>query len=85
MTYEIEFKRSALRELGKLPKEFSRRVGLEIEKLAADPYPPGCKKLHGEMNLFRIRVGEYRVIYSIDGAKLIITIIRVGHRKDVYR
>ena len=85
MIHQIEFRASAIRELGKLPKVLSRRIALAIEKLATDPYPSGCKKLHGGMNLFRIRVGEYRVIYSIDAGRLIVTIVRIGHRKDIYR
>ncbi len=55
-----------------------------VEKLAENPYPPGVRKLSGAQHTYRIRVGDYRIIFSIFAAELVIEIIRVGHRKDVY-
>ncbi len=83
-TYEIEFRASAKKELGKLPKNIYIRVLKSLQKLTTDPRGSSCKKLVGS-ELWRLRVGDYRVVYEIVDSKLIVTIIRVSHRKDVYR
>jgi mRNA interferase RelE/StbE len=85
MRYSIEFTTSALREFKTLDRAVQRRIGSKISELGADPFPPGTKKLQGEPDHFRIRIGEYRVIYRLDGKRVVIVIVRIGHRKDVYR
>jgi mRNA interferase RelE/StbE len=84
-SYKIEWKRSAIKELKKTPKEKISRVVKAVEQLAIDPFPAGVRKLTGSEHTYRIRVGDYRVIYSVYEDRLLIEIVRVGHRKDVYR
>ena len=85
MSYTVELLPSARRELAALPKNVQRRLANRIDGLREDPRPPGAKLLQGEDRLYRLRVGEYRVIYSIEGRRLVILVVRVGHRRDVYR
>lgn len=85
MRYSIEVLPSAARQIARLAKDVRVRVARKIEALAADPRPHGVKQLHGEEQLYRVRVGDYRVIYQIKTDRLIVVIVRVGHRKDVYR
>ncbi|MBI5018644.1 MAG: type II toxin-antitoxin system RelE/ParE family toxin [Deltaproteobacteria bacterium] len=85
MVYRVELKPSADKALGKLTWHAQRRVGERIESLAADPRPPGVEKLAGEDELYRVRVGEYRVLYSIRDEVLLVLVVRIGHRRDVYR
>ena len=85
MHYEIEIKASAIRELEHLPKIIARRVSRAIDSLSSNPLPPGCQKLKGEEGLYRIRVGDYRIVYMINSGRLLIPVMRVAHRKDVYR
>ncbi len=84
-SYRIEWKNSAYKELQKLPRPTIVKVVAAISDLSNDPYPSGVKKLIGSERSYRIRVGDYRVIYEIVEDKLIIEIVRVRHRKDVYR
>lgn len=84
-SYQIEFKPSASKELEKLPRQMVVRVVAAIRGLADNPYPSGVKKLSGFDRTFRIRVGDYRVLYDIYENRLVIEIIRIRHRKDVYR
>ena len=83
--YSVSFKSSAAKELKKLPTELQLRVANTIEKLAEDPRFPGVIKLKGNDNLYRCRVGEYRIIYLVNDSKQKIVVTRVRHRKDVYR
>ena len=83
--YRITLTKSARRELEDLPVHSVRRVFPKIEALSINPRPKGCRKLAGEINLWRIRVGDYRVIYSINDSDHIIDIIAVRHRSDAYR
>jgi len=83
--YTITFARSARKELEKLPPPISKRILVRIEALAANPRPAGSLKLKGEDRLWRIRVGDYRVIYEICVRELIVDVSIVRHRKDVYR
>lgn len=82
--YLITFARSARKDMESLPAEISSRINSRIEALANEPRPGGCLKLRGEENSWRIRVGDYRVIYSIDDANGIIDISKVRHRREVY-
>ena len=83
--YEIEISRSAERQLRRLDRAAQERVGAAIRALARDPRPRGSRKLQGYEDVFRVRVGSYRVLYSISGSTLIIVILKRGHRKEVYR
>ena len=83
-SYSIEWKRAAAQELKKLPREVVERVLKAVEQLATEPYPSGVRKLVGAEHTYRIRVGDYRIIYSVMASALIIEIIRVGQRRDVY-
>ena len=82
--YEIFFKESVWKDLKKIPKRELKKILSRVEKLGSDPRPMGCEKLTGE-ELYRIRQGNYRVVYSIQDNELTVWVIKVGHRKDVYR
>jgi mRNA interferase RelE/StbE len=84
-SYEIEWKRSALKELQKLPKQVIPKIVSAVHDLSETPHPQGVRKLVGTQHTYRIRVGDYRVIYDIFEIRLIIEIIRVRHRKDAYK
>jgi mRNA interferase RelE/StbE len=83
--YDIVFIRAARRELEALPDEVGERILSSIRPLGKTPRPPGAKKLKGESNLWRIRVGDYRVLYEIQDEIKRIEISYVRHRRDVYR
>jgi mRNA interferase RelE/StbE len=85
MPYTIQFRNSALKELRKLPKVFSEQIARDINDLAKNPRPHGHKKLKGNENLYRIRSGNYRVVYHIQDKILIVLVVRIGNRKEVYR
>ncbi len=83
--YQVIISNSAEKDMEKLPSATLKKVGIAIDQLPADPRPFGCKKLKGtQENLWRIRVGDYRVVYSIADRIEVIDIRRVRHRKDVY-
>ena len=83
--FEVLIKPSAAKELEALPRKKDRqRIADRIHRLAEDPRPRGCQKLSGR-DRYRIRQGVYRIVYSIEDAQLIVVVVRVGHRKDVYR
>lgn len=84
-SYEILWKRSAVKELKQLPKETIHNINKIVTGLSDDPLPAGVRKLVGSEHIFRIRLGDYRIVYSIQAKKLIIEIIRVGHGGDIYR
>ena len=83
--YSVLFSSSADKALQKLPEKAQQRITLAVSGLADDPRPVGCVKMQGEENLWRIRVGDYRAIYTIEDKKLIVLVLRVAHRKDAYR
>jgi mRNA interferase RelE/StbE len=83
--YRILFAPSARRQLEDLPRKVQQRIAAHIDQLAVSPRPRGSIKLEGEDDLYRIRVGKYRVIYGIQDDELIVLVLRVGHRRDVYR
>jgi len=84
-TYQIEWKPSAVRELKKLDRQVVPRIVDAVEALSSIPFPQGVKKLQGSEATYRIRVGDYRVIYEVYSRRLVVEITRVRHRKDVYR
>jgi mRNA interferase RelE/StbE len=84
-SYRIEWKPSALKELRKLPNDAIGRIVVAIEALKNNPFPHGSRKLAGGRSSYRIREGDYRVVYTVAAELLVIEIIRVGHRKNVYK
>jgi mRNA interferase RelE/StbE len=83
--YRVEFLASAEKEFLRLPKGDRQRIGARIDALADNPRPSGCVKMSGYRNLWRIRVGVYRVIYSIEDEPLIVAVTKVAHRRESYR
>ena len=83
--YRVFYVPSADKALAKLPDAVQKRIAAATQDLGDDPRPPGCVKLKGETDLWRIRVGDYRVVYTIEDDKLLVLVVRVAHRKDVYR
>ena len=84
--YKLLIKPSAAKEIEAVDQKKDRQcIVAGIRLLADDPRPPGCEKLAGEDDRYRIRVGRYRVIYSVGDEELVVVVVRVGHRKDVYR
>jgi mRNA interferase RelE/StbE len=83
-SYSLLIKRSAAKELEGLPLGERRRVVTRIEALSDDPRPPGCEKLSGEPK-YRIRQGDLRILYQVDDRATTVTIVKIGHRRDVYR
>ena len=83
-SYSLQIKRSAAKELEAVPLKDRRRIVTRIEGLRTEPRPPGCEKLSGDEK-YRIRQGNYRVLYEIQDQALIVTVVRVGDRRDVYR
>lgn len=81
--YRIELRPAAVRALGRLDPQVRRRVQGAISLLADDPRPPGARALRGRPGL-RVRVGDYRIIYTIVDDKLLIVVVTLGHRRDVY-
>ena len=83
MGYSIEFRPSAREALDQLPRSDRSRIAKAIEKLSENPYGAGHKKLKGT-DFWRIRVGDYRVVYSVIQSMLLVVIIKIGHRREVY-
>lgn len=87
MSYRIEIERSAGRELARLELAVRRRLRQKIQALATDPRPRGAKKLRGSgaPSLWRVRSGDYRIVYEIRDQVLVVVVVTVGHRREVYR
>jgi mRNA interferase RelE/StbE len=83
--YRVLYDPKALQELAKLDKTVARRILRTVNSLSGNPRPVGCRSLVGYKDLWRIRVGDYRVIYTIKDAELVVLALRVAHRSDVYR
>ena len=82
--YKIYFRESVRKDLSVIPKKEVQKILHRIEALSEDPGPPGCEKLTGEER-YRIRQGRYRILYSIQDEELTVWVVKIGHRKDVYR
>jgi len=82
--YKVEIKRSAAKELEQLPPKDRARVATRIQSLAADPRPPGAEKLSGQER-YRVRQGNYRILYEIHDDLVVVIVVKIGHRRDVYR
>jgi len=83
--YSVEYVSTVGKQIRAIPKKERVKVFRRIAKLAQDPRPPGAKKLKGEDSLYRVRQGGWRVVYTIEDEKLIVLVVKVGHRSDVYR
>lgn len=83
--YHVEIARRAIKALAGLPRQEQQRVRAAIDLLSENPRPPGCTKLTGEDDTYRVRVGVYRIVYEVFDDRLVIHIIRIGHRRDIYR
>ncbi|MCU0858294.1 MAG: type II toxin-antitoxin system RelE/ParE family toxin [Pontiellaceae bacterium] len=83
-SYKIVVKKSVAKDLKSLPKKDVQRILSAIEQLADDPRPPQSKKLSGQER-FRIRQGNYRILYTIEDNQLVVCVVKVGNRRDVYR
>ena len=85
MQYRIEWKPSAARASRKLPRQVQDRIRPRVDVLASNPRPDGVKKLEGDENAWRIRVDEFRVVYEIHDAVLMVIVLRVANRREAYR
>ncbi len=85
MNYSISFKPSASNDIESLPVRISQNILIDIEKLKYNPRPIGCRKIVGSRNDWRIRIGDYRVLYEVDDTAQRIRIFRIKHRKEAYR
>ena len=85
MAYRIRLTPEARRNLLKLPKDVLRRVDARILALAEEPRPRQSRKLRGADDLWRVRVGDYRIVYTLEDEDLVVIVLRVGHRREVYR
>jgi mRNA interferase RelE/StbE len=83
--YTVQLAESAARALRELPSRQQLRISQKIDALADNPYPPGTRKLKGQELSYRIRVGDYRVVYEVHEEAILVFVLRIGHRKDVYR
>ena len=84
-SYKLFIKPSAAKEIESAPKKDRLRIIQRIQDLSTDPLPPGSEKLSGHDDKYRVRQGTYRIVYTISDAGLVICIVKVGHRKEVYR
>jgi len=84
-SYRIEVSATAEKQIRKLSREDQIRVLRAIRPLAVEPTPPGARKVRGYDDVFRIRVGTYRVLYRVQGRRLLIIILKIGHRREIYR
>ncbi|MGW3472581.1 type II toxin-antitoxin system RelE family toxin [Saccharopolyspora sp. NPDC000995] len=85
MTYQIEITRDALKTLAKLDKPIRRRLQIAIDQLADDPRPAGAIALKGVSGYLRIRVADYRVIYRVEDGRLVVVVVAVGHRREIFQ
>ncbi len=84
-SYRLLIKPSAAKEIEAAPKKDRLRIIKRIQDLSIDPRPPGCEKLSGHDDKYRVRQGVYRIVYSISDIELVVCVVKVGHRKEVYR
>lgn len=85
MPYAIHLKPSVAKQIRGLPRPMQRRIAGTIDALATDPRPAGCTKLTGVDSLYRVRVGDYRILYRVMDRELVVLVMSVGHRREVYR
>ena len=85
MAYAVVLKPAALRDLRRLPEDARRRIAVTIDALAGEPRPTGVEKFQGEAELYRVRVGDYRIVYQVEHKALVVLVVRIGHRREMYR
>lgn len=85
MTYQVEVDDRAAQAILRLPRPDQKRIRAKIGALADDPRPPGAEKLAGGRSAFRVRAGDYRIVYTVDDRVRIVSVVRVAHRREVYR
>jgi mRNA interferase RelE/StbE len=85
MTYKIHIAAEAEKTLISLPRKIQRQISEKIDMLAQNTRPPGVKKLKGLADLYRIRSGDYRIVFRIQHKKLLLLVVRIGHRRDIYQ
>jgi len=84
-TYQVSIARRAAKVMNGLSRQDQQRVRAAIDLLAEQPRPPGCVAMAGEPHAYRVRVGDYRIVYEVFDSRLVVQVVRVGHRRDVYR
>ena len=84
-SYKLLIKPSAAKEIELAPKKDRLRIVKRIQELSSEPRPSGCEKLSGHDDKYRVRQGTYRIVYTISDSGLVISVVKVGHRKEVYR
>lgn len=84
VAYKLFFRKSVQKDFDSIPKKDLKRILRRIESLSEDPRPKGCEKLTGQER-YRLRQGRYRIVYSIQDDELTVWVVKVGHRKDIYR
>jgi mRNA interferase RelE/StbE len=84
-SYEILWKKSAARELRNIDSQYIPKIIITIESLSENPFPKGYRKLKNSKQSYRIRIGEYRVIYQVDNLEKIVTVFHIRHRRDAYQ
>jgi len=85
MPYELHVEKHAEKDLVRLPPSLFSQIITKVKELAANPHPPGSRKISGSRKDWRLRVGDYRVLYEIDSRAKTITVMRIKHRREVYR
>ena len=84
--FSVEIRTSAIKELqAVVPKKERQRIARKISALATEPRPRGCEKLAGQGDQYRVRQGRYRIVYAVDDTRLLVDVVKIGHRKEVYR
>ena len=84
VVYSVVIKDRALKQFVKIPKKFAEKIDEKIQSIAIEPRPQGCVKMIGYENIYRVRFTDYRIVYSVEDRKLIVEIIQIGNRNDVY-
>ena len=85
MTYRLVILPAAQRQMAALDRDIQRRIDIKIRALADNPRPPGVVKMAGEENQWRVRVGDWRIIYAIIDSELVVLVVKLGHRREIYR
>lgn len=85
MVYKVEVKRSVVKAIACLETSIQRQIAEALKSLASCPFPNGSRKIQGRADTWRIRIGNYRVVYEVHEERLVIYVVRVGHRREVYR
>jgi mRNA interferase RelE/StbE len=85
MPYTVKIASKAQKELVKISNPYQQKIVLAIKELAINPMPSGVKKLQGQINQYRVRVADYRIIYEVNGTEMVILVVKVGHRQAVYK